>query len=622
MMTQNFNLLKKCLLLFFSILITLLIFDFFLRSLSPTNYKSWRKEFVSYNSLGYRDYEHQIKKKKDVFRILILGDSMVFGTWINKSEDTISGKLEKKLNQNLESPRFEVMNIAVSGHGTGDQTYRLLRSGLKFQPDLVILGYFHNDVPHVDDNFQKEYLNWGPKFLTKFDFLIGYLNKRSLLFKFLRDRIIDGVERAGLKNSYPDYLKFNYTTRGWDMGKVYLDILYRISQAKRFHFLIGNIPFINSLLDDTYPMLDANKKLKKFCAEREIPYIDFYEKGFKNKNPNDLMGRPGDFHFNEIGADLVASAINEYLTPLKKYKNITRFHNAFTLDEIRNNEWFIDLLDKKFNDLENNAHLVFDTSKKGNHITSLEINKVGQNYIFSRMWQKNNEENFFIKNTNLDINGRFISYEKKKFSRIEKNIVESEELKIDNVKSIWINKHYQNHQRKNDLVKTNKFAGYYNLETEKGALNIKLTKNVVFPDPITLEKNIFKKTTQEPLDPNSYNEFLDNIKKFANLNPELARNFIGNDLKTDLDWQNKFSLKELKEISQAFALFQYFMFFKVFGFETYLEKLHTAIIKRNVKKKYVLNALKQFYIATNNQDKFKKLLNYKKFTVSQAIQRN
>ena len=47
--------------------------------------KDWFKKNVSLNSLGYRDFKYSQERPNNIFRILVLGDSMTFGQGIKKT---------------------------------------------------------------------------------------------------------------------------------------------------------------------------------------------------------------------------------------------------------------------------------------------------------------------------------------------------------------------------------------------------------------------------------------------------------------------------------------------------------------------------------------------------------
>jgi len=108
--------------------------------------------FVKINSEGLRDYEHQKDKDPNTFRILVLGDSFTFGVGVNL-EDSYSKVLESMLNQSYDSggnkKKYEVINAGIEGFGTGQEYIYLEELGIRYKPDLVIVGLFSNDINDV-----------------------------------------------------------------------------------------------------------------------------------------------------------------------------------------------------------------------------------------------------------------------------------------------------------------------------------------------------------------------------------------------------------------------------------------------------------------------------------------
>ena len=51
------------------------------------------------------------------------------------------------MNQWLEEPRFEIISIADYGWEKDTQLYHLFKNGFKYNPDLILLGFYENDVP-------------------------------------------------------------------------------------------------------------------------------------------------------------------------------------------------------------------------------------------------------------------------------------------------------------------------------------------------------------------------------------------------------------------------------------------------------------------------------------------
>ncbi|MCC5870693.1 MAG: hypothetical protein JJU27_19510 [Gammaproteobacteria bacterium] len=103
------------------------------------------------NSMGFRnDQEFSYDKPSGILRVLSLGDSHTQGYEV-RQEYTFSAALERYLERQGYQP--EVINTGVSGFGTAEQLILLENEGLKFRPDIVVLGFFANDF---EDNLKTD----------------------------------------------------------------------------------------------------------------------------------------------------------------------------------------------------------------------------------------------------------------------------------------------------------------------------------------------------------------------------------------------------------------------------------------------------------------------------------
>lgn len=101
---------------------------------------------VHINSLGFRDdREYSLAKGPSTFRILVLGDSVTFGHG-SVAEHTYPLLLEQKLKRWRPEVDWQVWNLAVPGYNTSQELAQLLQVGPAYQPDLVIVGFFDNDL--------------------------------------------------------------------------------------------------------------------------------------------------------------------------------------------------------------------------------------------------------------------------------------------------------------------------------------------------------------------------------------------------------------------------------------------------------------------------------------------
>jgi lysophospholipase L1-like esterase len=115
--------------------------------MQPGSHYEWQSIPVDVNSHGLRGPETTYKKPPATFRILNLGDSVVMG-WGVREENTYGRLLEARLNeQGGGSGRFEVINAGVPGWNLENAFAYLQAEGLKYEPDLIVLGLtIANDI--------------------------------------------------------------------------------------------------------------------------------------------------------------------------------------------------------------------------------------------------------------------------------------------------------------------------------------------------------------------------------------------------------------------------------------------------------------------------------------------
>ena len=96
---------------------------------------------VSSNSRGVRGVaEHEPGPHPGRLRIVALGDSFTFGEGVG-DEQTYPQRLQELLGGGA-----EVVNLGVHGYGHDQMLLRLREEGLRYQPDLVLLGFYVDDA--------------------------------------------------------------------------------------------------------------------------------------------------------------------------------------------------------------------------------------------------------------------------------------------------------------------------------------------------------------------------------------------------------------------------------------------------------------------------------------------
>ena len=95
------------------------------------------------NSLGFRGDEVALPKPAGVRRILFLGDSITLGGRLPE-EATFVGRVRRALAG--EKGRYDVLNAGVGDVGLLEEERTLQDTGIKAQPDVVVLCWYLNDA--------------------------------------------------------------------------------------------------------------------------------------------------------------------------------------------------------------------------------------------------------------------------------------------------------------------------------------------------------------------------------------------------------------------------------------------------------------------------------------------
>ena len=128
--------------------------------------------YVSINSDGLRDREHQISHPANTLRIAVLGDSYTEAMQVNQDE-AFWAVMEKALQRcdNLRGRNIEVINFGVSGFGTTQELLMLRYTVWKYSPDVVLLEFTTgNDVS--DNSRALKQIDYLPYFVYQGDKLV------------------------------------------------------------------------------------------------------------------------------------------------------------------------------------------------------------------------------------------------------------------------------------------------------------------------------------------------------------------------------------------------------------------------------------------------------------------
>lgn len=167
------------------------------------------------NSLGFRDREHPIEKVPGVRRILVLGDSVTMGLYVDRAEDVFTAVLERRLGER--GAAVEVLNFGVSGYNTQQEVATLVGKGLPYRPDLVVLQYSLNDVEEMNGGIVRRLREREEQSGGVDGTLLAPLLLESDLVRFLYFRVFAGDlrQRKERRDSALDHLARDTVTESF-----------------------------------------------------------------------------------------------------------------------------------------------------------------------------------------------------------------------------------------------------------------------------------------------------------------------------------------------------------------------------------------------------------------------
>jgi hypothetical protein len=139
---------------------------------TTTNEADWLPYVATYkhNEDGLNDLtNYTLEKPSNAVRILTLGDSFVYGMFVN-TEDNFSELLEQELNSQQICPqetKFEILNFGVGGYDIEYSVERFIKKGLKYNPDLVLWYIRDDDFFLINEQFLERALYFEKRLETK-----------------------------------------------------------------------------------------------------------------------------------------------------------------------------------------------------------------------------------------------------------------------------------------------------------------------------------------------------------------------------------------------------------------------------------------------------------------------
>jgi lysophospholipase L1-like esterase len=267
------------------------------------------------NSLGIRHGEISPQKPEDLFRVVVLGDSVAWDA------DGFVSLLRERLSRSPVRP-VEVINAAIPGYTTYQERRLLERDLLPLKPDLVILQYCLNDN-HRFLHLLNEAGNWlitpeAKRALTpEGSGVVAGLMRSSYLLLGIRVRLL--AQRALPRSEFPWEHRpdFCVAWQDWTWPEFAEHLLAMRDQLANLdaRLAVVMVPFEPQLsekllaLDRTYT-LKPQRMMEETCRRTHTPLLDLHAPFIRNRHRE--LFRDG-IHLTPAAHELVARELLDFL---------------------------------------------------------------------------------------------------------------------------------------------------------------------------------------------------------------------------------------------------------------------------------------------------------------------
>jgi lysophospholipase L1-like esterase len=284
------------------------------------------------NEYGHRGKTYPLTKATGKYRILVLGDSFTEAVQVSE-DDLFTSQLEAS------HDKLEVLNAGVGGYGTVQEYLYLARDGLRFNPDLVLLMVFENDL---SDNCLSHYPGFGPRPYGVFakgevtiveqpdpkEFLkytlpspfAFFLSQHSYLFYFLNDNVYHKLYADRMRQLHKADLQKTENCGKYD---VFYATITKIRQLLGRQAIALGLVLIPSKDNVAKGYSEILHPIEEYCQRQQIACRPLLDRFKKEQAPAQLYF-PIDIHWTKAGHRVAADEIGQFVNMFARAQSLTK----------------------------------------------------------------------------------------------------------------------------------------------------------------------------------------------------------------------------------------------------------------------------------------------------------
>ncbi len=273
---------------------------------NPRDYFEPSSNSITYrvNNFGFRDEDFSLPRTEKM-RVAFLGDSFCWGNGV-KDNDTIDSLMERRLNASaVLNQQFEIYNFCLSGYNTAHQAALYDHVVRHFQPDVLIVWYFLNDINVPPDLYFHWHLSGGGTWLESWRTRSRLIDLAVAPFNRMANHraLLQRVDQAYSKG-HPGYESVARNMRR----------ISQTSQQTQVPTVVAIFPWLFHLETERYPFHKPHQVARDLAEQQGLAVLDLFS-AFEGRKAEDLWVHPVDQHPNEIGQRIAVQAMVNFLVP-------------------------------------------------------------------------------------------------------------------------------------------------------------------------------------------------------------------------------------------------------------------------------------------------------------------
>jgi lysophospholipase L1-like esterase len=312
--------------------------------------------YIEINSQGFRGPERPFEKPAGTYRVVIIGDSYVEAFAV-PFEGTLSSLLERRLR--ARGYPVDAVALGVSDFGTAQELILLEREGLRYQPDLVVLAFTHNDLannhPLIHSNTDRPYFRLGPdERLERLPFrmesrsrgpLRDFLRRNLRIYTFFPKRVREAVRQVRKNTAkdgpkrFQDHFELYPTAQeplgreAWELTFALLREFRRTARAAGTEFVLLAVPYKAQVdrryweelvaeypevrkSDPDFEAQEPERLMEDFCRRENMRCLNLLPVFKKETAKGQELFGYEDLHWSTEGNRVAAEALQAAVEPI------------------------------------------------------------------------------------------------------------------------------------------------------------------------------------------------------------------------------------------------------------------------------------------------------------------